>query len=385
MRALFSCTAAEGHFRPLIPLAQAFADVGHDVVFATAATFGRRVSAAGFDILAAGIDVEELETRYAPFRAKLEKLPPDERRPFAFTWRFATLDAPEKLPALLDCARDWKPDLVVHESADLAAPLVATLLDVPSAQHAFGRLIPTACFERAALETAPLWRAHATTQPPLGGMYRGPYIDICPPSLQTASVPAGVRVEALRPMHPADPGDELPAWVVRLSDRPTVYVTLGTRFNDLPRFRLVVDALADVECNVLATIGSNRDPAELGALPSNTRVERYLSQSLLLSRCALTVAHGGSGSLLAAMAAGLPMVLLPQGADQFENARRCGELGVAEVFMPGEATADGVRAAVIRLLGDPVVRARCDALAQEIEAMPAPGQVVRRLEHIASA
>ena len=46
----------------------------------------------------------------------------------------------------------------------------------------------------------------------------------------------------------------------------------------------------------------------------------------------LVVSHGGSGSVVGALAHGLPMVLLPLGADQPQNARRCAELGVARVL-----------------------------------------------------
>ena len=56
MRVLFSCIAAYGHFHPLVPLARAFADEGHDVAFATSASFADRVHRAGFDLLPAGID-----------------------------------------------------------------------------------------------------------------------------------------------------------------------------------------------------------------------------------------------------------------------------------------------------------------------------------------
>ena len=376
MRAMFSCTASYGHFRPLVPLARAFVAAGHEVVFATSASFARHVEAAGFDVLPAGMSDAEAIARFAPYRAELQKLPPGERRPLSFMWRFATIEAPAKLDELRSAVEVWKPDLMVHESADLAAPLVAALNGLRAVHHGFGRLVPAACFERAAEVTASLWHARGLDPGPLGGVFRSTYLDICPPSFQSGAVPPGVRVVAMRPTYPADAHDALPASIERLPSRPTVYVTLGTVYNELTVFRLILDALADIDCNVVATIGRNNDPRELDPLPATAVVERYLAQSLLLPRCAVTIGHGGSGSVLAALAQALPMLLLPQGADQFENAQQLAGLGAARLLMPGELTAVSVRTATVALLVDDEARDHARALAGEIAAMPSPTEVV---------
>ena len=377
MRVLFSCTAGDGHFTPLVPLARAFADGGHEVAFATAAEFADRVAAAGFAALPAGVTLRELRPQMEAFWIRIEQVPPHERRPETFAYRFATLDAPAKLDALLAEATAWQPDLIVHETADLAAPPVAAALGVPSAQHSFGRLLPHACLERAAPLTALLWERLGLEPDPLSGEYRGPYVDICPPSLQDASPPDGTRVLHLQP---ATPGAGDPAWRARLAgDRPVVYVTLGTVFNDTDRFSTILTALAEVDATVLTTIGRNNDPAELGPLPANVIVERYVPQADVLPFCDVAVGHGGSGSTLGALAHGLPMLLLPHGADQFENARACAVLGVAQVLMPDALTAEGVASAVRALLAEPAPRAAAGHVAQEIAAMSTPQEVVAAL------
>ena len=81
MRVLFSTTAAYGHFHPLVPLARAFADGGHQVAFATAEAFGEQVERACFRVLAAGMQPAELIARFAPYRDRLLQLPIPERRP----------------------------------------------------------------------------------------------------------------------------------------------------------------------------------------------------------------------------------------------------------------------------------------------------------------
>ena len=351
-------------------------DAGHRVAFATAATFAAQVEAAGFQALPAGPDMRDVRRRLVAHDAQLRALPPLERRVLAFSSRFGEVVAPEKLAELHAAARAWGPDLVLFESADLAAPIVAAALDVPSGHHAFGRIVPLPCFERAAEATDPLWSELGLEPQPLGGVYACPYLDLCPPSFQSLSVPAGVRVEPIRPSFPPDPGETLPARLEHLPERPTVYVTLGTMFNELDLFRLILGALADVDCNVIATVGRTNDPEALGPLPRNAFVERYIAQALVLPHCAATVGHGGSGSTLAAFADGIPTLFVPQGADQFENAVACAELGAGRVLMPGEVNAAAVREGVVALLEERSYRERAALLAAEIAAMPAPEELV---------
>lgn len=377
MRVLFSCTAGIGHFFPLVPLARGFAASGHDVAFATADPSAEAAAAAGFEVLPAGLGQAELGPLLAGHRQRLEEIPPAERRPAAFVGRFARVEGPAKVEPLLAAAREWRPDLIVHEAADLAGPLAAAVLGIGSAVHGFGRIMPRVCYERAQEHVAPLWETAGLEPEPLCGAYRGAYIDICPPSFGTEGPPEGVPSYALRPE--AEAGvDGAPSWLAGLAD-PLVYVTLGTVFNDAEVMRTLLEGLADVDGSVVATVGRNLDPASFEPLPAHLRVERWLPQALVLDRAAATVAHGGSGSTIAALARGLPLLLVPQGADQFENAGRCAELGAALVLMPGEVTPEAVREGVAALLEQPSYRQAAEAVAAEIAAMPAPEDVVASL------
>jgi MGT family glycosyltransferase len=168
-------------------------------------------------------------------------------------------------------------------------------------------------------------------------------------------------------------------WLAALPDRPLVYVTLGTLYNPLATFRLVLGALADVDCNVVATIGRNRDPGELAPLPRNAHVEQYVPQAELLARAAVAVGHGGSGSTLGALAHGVPMLLLPAGADQFENAQACANAGVAFVLRPDALEPSAIRAAVTTLLADPTYREAAARIAAEIAELPTADDVAAAL------
>jgi UDP:flavonoid glycosyltransferase YjiC (YdhE family) len=272
----------------------------------------------------------------------------------------------------------------VHESADLAAPIVAAALNVPSAHHSFGRTIPRAVLEAAARETQTLWHDAGLEQDALGGVYRGVYIDNWPSSLDDETPPPGVRVEPIRPTPPIESRGphEL---VGQLADRPTVYMTLGTVFNPLATFRMVLDALADLDCNVVLTVGRGNDPEGLAPIPANAIVERYIPQADLLPYCTVAVGHGGAGSTLGALAHGLPLLLLPQAADQFANAEACRIGGAARVLWPDRLSVDAVRTEVTALLDDPAYSNAARAVAAEIAAMPGPEEVAARLMNGASA
>jgi MGT family glycosyltransferase len=177
-----------------------------------------------------------------------------------------------------------------------------------------------------------------------------------------------VHTHALRPV-------DAPEQAARARDRPVVYATLGTVFNDLAIFRLLLDALETIDCDVVMTIGRNRSASDLAPIPRNATVSSYIRQIEVLDACDAVIAHGGSGSLLAALAYGRPVVLLPQGADQFDNAGACATLGLAEVILPTEITVDRVRDAVDAVLTNQSYSAAARSVAAEISAMPTAAAV----------
>ncbi len=93
----------------------------------------------------------------------------------------------------------------------------------------------------------------------------------------------------------------------------------------------------------------------------------------MLPHCAAVVSHGGSGSVLGALAHGLPQVLIAMGADQPLNAARCAELGLALTLDPVSATPDDVRAAVTAVLDEPSYRQAAERMRDEIRSLPGPG------------
>ena len=147
--------------------------------------------------------------------------------------------------------------------------------------------------------------------------------------------------------------------------------------------RLLLDALADVNCNVLMTVGRRRDPATLEPWPANATVERFVPQADVLPHCSVVVSHGGSGTTYGALAHGLPLLMLPHSADQFDNATAARAAGVAETLLPQEIETAAVRSAVEALSTEPSYAARARQIAAEIAAMPDTAEVAASLAALA--
>ena len=383
MKVLFTCVPGFGHFHPLVPLADALRRAGHEVAFATAERFCRRVvEPAGFLAFPAGLSPHVVHEQTLELPGIGDQTEED-------VWRFgarmfAEVAAPAKVPDLIGVVKEWAPDLLVHDMTDFAGPVAAAACDVPLACQSFGALQPDQFWDVAARAVAPTWKAWAVEPGPSGGMFDALYLDLCPPSFQSAVIERVPVSRLMRPVAFDNPnGDELPAWVRGLPEGPTIYVTLGTVANHTPQvFETVIAAVAGQPVDVVVTVGPDRDPGGLGPLPPNVHVEHYLPQSLLFPSCDLVVCHGGSGTTLAALAFGLPLLVLPQEANQFWNADRTAALGAGELVRPDELTAAAVQGAVARLLGDPSYRERAGSLAAEIAAMPSPQATVGPLEKL---
>jgi UDP:flavonoid glycosyltransferase YjiC (YdhE family) len=177
--------------------------------------------------------------------------------------------------------------------------------------------------------------------------------------------------QPIRPVAWAPPAP-LPAWLPS-SPRRRVYVTLGTVvFEAVEVLRRAVLATAEHDVDVLVAVGPAGDPALLGELPSNVHLEKFVPQAEVLRHVDLVVHHGGAGTTLGTLAAGLPQLILPQGADQPVNAMAI-ELAGAGRGMPNEAqTPEALVNAIGDLLADGPERVAAKRIADEIAGMPAP-------------
>ena len=166
-------------------------------------------------------------------------------------------------------------------------------------------------------------------------------------------------------------------------DLPIVYITLGTVYNhNLDVFHALLNGLRDEALNIVVTVGEQNDPEMLGPQPSNVHVHQYIPQELLLPHCAASVTHGGAGSTLGALAFGLPLLVVPQGADHFYNADRVVAAGAAIQLMPDRLTAGSARDAVRKLLDDPTFRAPAHGIGTRSPQCQIHGQAVVSLQQL---
>ncbi|MCR6488783.1 glycosyltransferase [Amycolatopsis sp. OK19-0408] len=400
MKIVFSNLSAFGHAYPLVPLALAARDAGHDVLYATDEQIHPMLHQLGFPVATVGMPIRAAFAEvFAETEAEIGKLPWQEwLEPEVRTFnevlprRFAT----DLLPVL----RAERPDLVVYEVGNPGAGLAARRLGIPAVCHSFGRA--------GAVDRGEQWRKRCMellrkVAGEIGAelpeeYFRGDhYLDICPPSLQEPSFAAYPARVPLRPVQFSEPG-ELPAIVTAERKRPLVYLTLGTVVGTVPALRAAVDGLSTLDVDVLvAAAGPKVSVDEFGELPANVHLERWVPQADVLPLVDLAVHHGGSGTSLGAAAAGVPQLFLPVAFDMFLNAGAVSAAGAGRTLLPegvervdDRRRSDVVAAAAVaeaagELLHDTDVRQAAKAVAEEIAAMPSPAEVAARLPELASS
>ncbi|MDP1820125.1 MAG: glycosyltransferase [Acidimicrobiales bacterium] len=379
-RMLFTCRPLAGHFEPLLLLAREAAAAGHAVAFATGEPYATRAKAAGFEAFVAGPD-EGFRAEWAPRFPGFEDLVGNEQRHFFLTEIFANLELVPRAHDLESIVDSWSPHLLVHEVAELAAPLVGSARGIPYVDVSYGALIDSSLLHATGEAASPHWRARGLAPHPQAGLFRHLYVDTCPPSLQNPEIASLAPVQLLRPAAAHVPDVDPPDWLDRIDAAATVYLTMGTVWNrNLDIFRTVIEAVRDEDLALIITVGRQNDPAALGPQPHNVFVHQYIPQGVLLSRCDAIVTHGGAGTTLGALAFGVPLLVLPQGADQYANADRVVAAGAGRQLLKHELSAAAARDALLALLHDRSYRRAAERIKTEIRDMPDPLEAIRRIE-----
>jgi len=392
MRVLITSVSAYGHLQPLLPLAKALADAGHEVDIATGPELRSRASAAGFTAFGAGLAVDVAFERLAELFPDQEynRLEPSEILGWYLPHLFGEVLAPAMLGDLEPLVREWQPDVILHDSWEFAGPLAAASAGIPSVGQTLGLRFDDRILDAVATAVAPLWQRRGLEPDLRAGLYRYLCLDITPPSFQPYdSVPYRNTIHSLRYIaQPALRGEQLPQWIEQRRKVPLVYMTLGTNFStngDISMFRSVIDGLSSLDIDVLITIGFDNDPASLGLLASNVHVEPYVPQSLLLPHCSAVICHGGAGTTLSSLALGLPLLILPQGADQYIIGDLVLASGAGLLLAPADVNPSTVRTNLLALLNEPAHRAGARRLQCEIAAMPCPEEAVYLIEEVVSS
>ncbi|MEU5032870.1 macrolide-inactivating glycosyltransferase [Streptomyces rubiginosohelvolus] len=371
--AMFSI-AAHGHVNPSLDVIRELVDRGHRVSYAIPASFAEKVAATGAEPV---IWTSTLPTDDDPDAWGTELI--DNIEPFL-------ADAIQALPQLAEAFAGDEPDLVLHDITSYPARVLAHRWGVP-AVSLWPNLVPWDGYEKEVGEpmTAELkqtergqayyarfegWLAenglgHVPSDDFVARPRRG--LVLIPEALQ----PNADRVN--REMYTfvgacqddrADQGE----WQRPAGAGKVLLVSLGSSFTKQPAFyRECLAAFGDLPgWHVVLQIGAHVDPAELGDVPGNVEVRTWVPQLAVLKQADAFITHAGAGGSQEGLATGTPMVAVPQAVDQFGNADMLQSLGVARHLPMEEANAASLREAVLALVEDPEVAARCARLSEQM-------------------
>ncbi|MFE9769302.1 nucleotide disphospho-sugar-binding domain-containing protein [Streptomyces sp. NPDC005808] len=375
MRVLLAGPPFFGLLYPMVTLAHALRAAGHDVLVATCGAAVGHTERAGLNAVdcAPGIDPDALYARMEKDKGNRKPPAPGERgeppkgKGFSFF-------SDEMADTMVKVAEEWQPDLVVHTPLGVAGQLVAARLGVPSVLHAVGFGHTGAHVRMINNTLAPAYERHGLEGPaPVAA-----WLDIAPPSMSTNAEPRRWFMRYV----PYNGGGRLPDWLSVTRERPRVTVTLGTVqpvVGGVSPVKWVVDAAKETDAEFVLALGGG-DLSALGILPDNVRPVGWIPLGLLLARSDAVVHHGGSGTTLTALDAGLPQIVLGEGADRPANAAAVRARGCGLVpDGPGDLTAG----LLDRLLTDDGLRAAARETAGEMAAMPSPAETVPRLLELA--
>ena len=394
MRVLVSTTAGSGHFGPLIPFCVACRDAGHDVRVAAPASFATAVTGAGFEHAPFADVAPEV---MGPIFGRLPELSLEEANATVIGEIFGRLDAQAALPGVMAVIDGWRPDLVVREPSEFASLVAAERAGIAQVQVAIGMagayeaawpILSEPLAELSVMAGLPADRAFET-------MVRTPELTCVPATLDEPldgqqrrdALERGPRWRFRDATWRGEAGALPPSWGD--PQLPLVYVTFGSVTGSVepfaPIYAATLAALADAPLRVLMTTGPAGDPASLEPWPANAHVERWWPQADVMAHAAAVVGHGGFGTTMMALAAGVPQVVVPLFAvDQTVNAERVAAVGAGIHLGGGPSAAAELPAAVTAALSDPAYRAGAAAIAAEMAALPDTTAAVPVLERLAT-
>lgn len=360
-RMLVVNVASHGHVLPTLPVVAELVGRGHEVTYLTSPGYARMVADAGAAVL--------------PYESVIAHLDPAEvfgedevgTRPHMLYLK-------ENL-AILRAARagygDAPPDLVLYgDFPMIAGQLLARGYRRPAVRlHAAFASNEHYSFSRDMIEASgfvdplalPAFRSALATLLTTHGVDGGPEafwraveglnLVFIPKAFQFAGATFDERFAFVGPC--IGPRDFLGTFAPPDGERPTLLVSLGTTFNDQPRFfRDCAGAFADSRWHVVLTLGGRIDPGSLGPLPPNVDAHAWVSHMAVLAHARVCVTHGGMGTLMESLYWGRPVVVVPHSPDVAPMARRVEELSLGVVIDPDNLDGARLREAVEKVVVD---------------------------------
>lgn len=356
MKIAWFCIPAAGHTNPTLTVVRHLTNAGHAVRYYSFEMFREKIESTG----AAFVPVDE-------YCAEMHLSPSDGKR-IATDITFATkilVDTTLAIDnAMLTELRSFEPDVIVADSMALWGKLLAIKLGLP-----FVSSTTTFAFNQASAKVM---------KQGLGDLFK---LLLCLPKINRELKrlrKAGYQVKSILDVIQNDnstntivytskhfqpnaesfsdryifvgPSVTEKAPLPRVTDRPRVYISMGTVNNDMPTlYRTCIAALAE-KYELILSVGEQVDPAALGELPPHVAVAQRVDQMAVLADCDAFLTHCGMNSVSEALYCGVPLVLFPQTAEQKGVANRTAELGAGVLLT--DASEDAIRAAVDDVIMD---------------------------------
>ncbi len=390
MRVLWFCIPAYGHTNPTIEVVRELVRRGHEVRYYSFEEFRGRIEGAGAEFVACDDFLPPID---AKVERRLRRVSTTEMSVQSFR-TVANLD-----PVVSADVEEWKPDVVVTDSACFWGKLTAV-------KHGLPWVCSTTTF--AFNEHSSKYMSHSARE--IADLVLGlPRLNREIRRLR----PLGYEVKSALDIVSNKPDDNTIVYTSRTFQpcsetfdeehyrfvgpsvrdvaprekvgRPLVYASLGTVINDRPGFyRALIDALRDADADLLISCGKAFDPAQLGEVPSNVRIEQYVDQMEVLSRASLFVTHCGMNSASEGMWMGVPELLFPLTGEQRAVARRVTEVGAGSLLdEPVTRDATALRRTVLAALSDESLREGSARMRGDLRSCGGPAAAADFIEQVA--
>lgn len=406
-----------GHVYPALAVAQALLARGHAVAMQTATPFAALVASAGVAYFPPTTAPDRFYDRLTESFPALVGLPNAEVLARLFGG-VALRDGPDQARDLVVASTNWRPDVLVNDGVALGTPLAAGVLRLPWATVSpflfctipdpnlpppylglswrpglAGRLAARAANQAAELRLAAesrRWRTLAAVArlprpaPSIRGAGCSPWLYVYPggPPLEYPRRRTLAHVHGVGPLEFERAEPDAPP---NRDGWPRVFVTEGTTHTDLRLCRLALRALAAQPVELLLVVGRAEHVAALGPLPANAQAVARVSYRAALAGARLLITNGGAGSLLAALDAGVPSLILPAGLDKGEAAQRIAWAGAGlRLPQPVRCSVERLRAGALRLLAEPNFARRAEAVGREMAQLGGPAHAASLLEELAA-
>jgi len=391
-RIVYFSLPAHGHINPTLPVVKELVERKHQVLYYSTERFRPAIEETG-----------------AQFDSYCAQFSMPEQGPGAFQHVSTTLETLLDLTCAVlehhaEVVRMWRPSHIMFDSFAPWGHLVARLLGLPTIASIPSILINgaiasryetaaeggdpqltrqwyaafqsryRACLRRYELSDAPSPEQLLQTYGDLNLVYTSPLFQPSAEAFDQRRFQFVVSCFSFRPQGPAFPFEQL-------DGRPLVFISLGTVYANQPRFfRMCLEELAGTPWQVVLATGDQLLAESLGPMPENFIVRSFVPQIEILRRSAVFVTHAGMNSVQEALYHGVPLVMAPQGADQFWISTRASELGAGVVLYLARMEAGTIRRSIGKILSGRRYTAAAARLGWSLRAAGGPMKACNEVE-----